>query len=152
MSVVYYYFKLVGYWNELDGVAKHYFCHCGKCECKNLWSNMIKEAEEKKTHQFLTGLNDEKYGTLRGHILAMDPLPDLDRIYNLVRQEEHHKRYMIDRESKSEVAEALAINRKHPSRTGERPLCTHCGKTGHEEFGCYEIIDYPSHLSNRGRG
>ena len=40
----------------------------------------------------------------------MDPLLDLDRIYNLVREEEHHKHYMIDRESKSKVAAALAIN------------------------------------------
>ena len=61
------------------------------------------------------GLDDEKYGTLRGHILAMNPLPDLDPIYNLVRQEEHHERYMIDRESKSKVTAALAINRKHLS-------------------------------------
>ena len=36
------------------------------------------------------GLDDEKYDTLPGHILAMDPLANLDRIYNLVREEEHH--------------------------------------------------------------
>ena len=100
----------------------------------------------------MIGLDDEKYGTLRGHILAMDPLPDLDRIYNLVCQEEHHKRYMIDCESKSKAAITLAINRKHPSRTGEHPVCTHCGKTRHGESGCYEIIGYPSHWSNQGRG
>ena len=64
MSVVDYYSKLVGYWNELNGVAKRYFCNCGKCECKNLWPNIIKEAEEEKTHQFLMGLDHEKYGTL----------------------------------------------------------------------------------------
>ena len=57
MSVIDYYSKLVGYWNELDGVAKRYFCHCGKCECKILWPNIIKEAEEEKTHQFLMGLD-----------------------------------------------------------------------------------------------
>jgi len=72
-------------------VAKRNFCNCGKCECKDLWPNIIKEAEEEKAHQFLMGLDDDKYSTVRGHILAMDPFPDLDRIYNIVSQEEHHK-------------------------------------------------------------
>jgi len=83
----------------------------------------------------------------------MDPLSDLDRIYNLVRLEEHHKRYMIDRESKSEItATTLAVNTNQPSRTGEFPICTHCGKARHEESRSYDIIGYPSHWSNWGRG
>jgi len=77
MSVVDYYSELVGYWNELDGVAKRNFCNCGKCECKDLWPNIIKKAEEEKAHQFLMGLDDDKYSTVRGHILAMDPSPIL---------------------------------------------------------------------------
>jgi len=60
---------------------------------------------------------------------------------------------MINRESKSEIAAAaLAVNTKPPSQTGEHPVCTHCGTAGHEESGCYDIIGYPLHWSNRGRG
>ena len=64
MFVVDYYSKLIGYWNELDSVANRYFFNYGKCKCKNLWPNIIKEAEEDKTHQFLMGLDGEKYDTL----------------------------------------------------------------------------------------
>jgi len=55
------------------------------------------------------GLNDGKYSNLRGKILAMVPLPTLEKIFNIVRQEEHHKNVMNDREEKPESAVAFAV-------------------------------------------
>jgi len=34
MSMVEYYAKLVGFWNELEAKVPQYFYTCGKCECK----------------------------------------------------------------------------------------------------------------------
>jgi len=34
------------------------------------------------------GLNDELYATIRSQILALDPLPPLDKIFNTTQQEE----------------------------------------------------------------
>ena len=52
MSVVDYYSKLVGYWNELDGVAKRYFSNCGKCECKNFGLILSRKPKKRKLINF----------------------------------------------------------------------------------------------------
>jgi len=51
---------------------------------------MVKFMDEDKINQFLMGLNDDIYSTLRSQILALDPLPSLDKIYNIIQQEENH--------------------------------------------------------------
>ena len=45
------------------------------------------------------GLNDDLYSTLRSQILALDPLPSLDKIFNMTQQEENHKRVMMTRDT-----------------------------------------------------
>jgi len=55
--------------------------------------------EEDKAHQFLMGLNDDAYSTIQSQILAMDPLPSLDRIFNITLQEENHKQVVINRDN-----------------------------------------------------
>jgi len=47
--------------------------------------------EEDKSHQFLMGLNDEEFSQIRSQILAQELLPNLDRIFNMVMQEENHQ-------------------------------------------------------------
>ena len=142
MSVVEYYFKLVGLWNELDSIIIHHRCTCGNCKCE-IGQKLVSDAEEEKTHQFLMGLNDEKFGSLRGHILAMDPLPGLERIFNLVRQEESHKLLVRGREDETDAV-AFAVGSKPTGRGVERVSCNHCGKLGHEESQCFELIGYPA--------
>ena len=34
----------------------------------------------------------------------------------------------------------------------DRVSCTHCGKLGHEESNCFEVIGYPGGWGTRGRG
>jgi len=38
---------------------------------------------EEKAYQFLMGLSDETYGQIRSQILALDPLPQLERMFNM---------------------------------------------------------------------
>jgi len=46
--------------------------------------------EEDRTHQFLMGLNDELYFTIRGQILALDPHLPLGKTFNITQQEENY--------------------------------------------------------------
>ena len=98
LEVVEFYSKLIGMWSELENYAKVPQCTCGKCECK-IGSRITKMAQDKKTHQFLMGLNDEAFSTIRSQILALDPLPNLDVIFNMVTQEENHRRIMMERDN-----------------------------------------------------
>jgi len=52
--------------------------------------------EEEKAHQFLMGLNDELYSQIRGQILALEPFPSLDKIINMILQEENHRKIIRD--------------------------------------------------------
>jgi len=66
--------------------------------------------EEDKSHQFLMGLNDEEFSQIRSQIPIQEPLPNLDRIFNMVMQEENHKKLMTQHESKSETMAAFVVN------------------------------------------
>ena len=61
--------------------------------------------DEEKTHQFLVGLNDETFSSVRSQILARDPLLSLDTIFNIIQQEENHKRIMMERDHRAENTE-----------------------------------------------
>ena len=106
--------------------------------------------EEDRAHQFLMGLNDDLYSTLQSQILALDPLPPLDKIFNMTQQEESHKKIMMARDTQSETAMAFAA-REQPGMV-EKQGCKICGRYGHEEAVCYEVIGYPPGWGTRGRG
>jgi len=125
LEVVEFYSKLMGMWNELENYVKIPHCTCGKCEC-NIGSKIAKMADEEKTHQFLMGLNDEAFATMRNQILALDPLPSLDTIFNIIQQEENHKRVMIKRDRRSK--NMLAFVAREHAAVSERPIRKHCGR------------------------
>lgn len=149
MSVVEYYSKLVGLWNELDAITTHHRCTCCNCKCE-IGKKLVRDVEEQKTHQFLMGLNDEKIAIIQRHILAMKPLLEMDYIFDLVRQEESHRLIVKGREDKSQAA-AFALYTKPTGRGGDKVTCNHYGKLGHEEASCFEIIGYPASWGTRGR-
>ena len=72
-KVVEFFSKLVGLQSELENQVRFPHCMCGKCKCK-IGEQLVKTIEEEKAHQFLIGLNDEVYATIRGQILAIEPL------------------------------------------------------------------------------
>ena len=86
--------KLVNLWNELNNLVKVPVCTCSGWKC-GVSSKILVMYEEDKTHQFLMGLNDELYSTLPSQILALNPPPTLDRIFNMTQQEETHKKVII---------------------------------------------------------
>ena len=58
------------------------------------------------------GLNDEIYSNIRGQILAIEPLPSLDEIFNMVHQEENHKYLTMARDNKVDGASVFAVSGK----------------------------------------
>ncbi|GJU37420.1 ribonuclease H-like domain-containing protein [Tanacetum coccineum] len=59
----------------------------GKCVC-NLGAVFEKKQEEEKFHTFLMSLVESVYGTAKSNILAQDPLPNLNKVYSILIQEE----------------------------------------------------------------
>ncbi|KAK8944295.1 hypothetical protein KSP39_PZI008246 [Platanthera zijinensis] len=81
-SVMHYYTKLKGMWDELHSYSTVPSYTCGAVQA------FVKEHEEEKLHQFLMGLDDATFGTKRSQILSMDPLPT--KAYTIVTCEERH--------------------------------------------------------------
>ena len=49
---------------------------------------MEKKQEEERVHQFLMGLYEDGYETVRSNILSIEPLPNLNRVYAMIVQQE----------------------------------------------------------------
>ena len=86
MEVVEFLSKLMSLWNELSNYVRVPECKCGAAD------TILQLAEQDKVHQFLMGLDDEAFSTVRSQILALDKLPTIDKVFNMVQQEEAHKK------------------------------------------------------------
>jgi len=106
--------------------------------------------EEDKAHQFLMGLNDNEFSSVRSQLLAQDSLPPLDKIFNVVIQEENHRKVMVQRDSNVETKAVFAVSVPRTVPNLQRPTCKHCSKTGHEKHNCFKIIGYPAGWVPRG--
>ncbi|XP_021755972.1 uncharacterized protein LOC110721148 [Chenopodium quinoa] len=99
ISISVYYGKLHSVWQELDHHKPLISCSC----CTNCVAGLLEvRREQSKLHDFLMGLYSDFYAPLRSNILSQDPLPSLDRAYQLVVQDERvraatpkqvHRRY-----------------------------------------------------------
>jgi len=142
--VVEFYSKITDLWVELEHLDKTPLCTCSeyKCEAAN---KIIKRHEQVKAHQFLMGLNDDIYSSIRSQILTFDMSPSLDRIFNMVVQEGNHKSLMLGQEDRNESAAVFPVTTgEHTYDTVTKKAgCKHCGKFGHDESSCYELIGYP---------
>jgi len=150
LEVVEFYSKLMGLWSELENQMRFPRCACGKSECK-IGERLMKMVDKEKAHQFLMGLDVANYSSIRGQILAIEPLPSLDTIFNMVHQEETHKHSMMDRDDKSEKATAFDASGKNVVIARDIPTFSHFGKFDHNDTGCFEIVGYPVGWSSRGR-
>jgi len=83
LSVVEFYSKISDLWVELRNHEKVPYCICKGCTCKAA-NRRVQMPEQEKAHQFLMGLNDDAYSSIQSQILTHDPLPSLDRIFNMV--------------------------------------------------------------------
>jgi len=70
----------------------------------------------------------------------------------MVVQEENHKKVMQGREHRHENASAFAVLHlmKGAQYGGERVSYKHCGKLGHEEPNCFQLIGFHPTGAQRG--
>ncbi|VFQ95864.1 unnamed protein product [Cuscuta campestris] len=77
-----------------------------KCELHNLRQKAAAvchaRVEREKTMDFLLGLDDEQYRHAHSQILGTEPIPDLDRAFYLVTQEERHRTIIRSRDDRTD--------------------------------------------------
>ena len=102
MVVVAYYRKLKTLWDELANYDQIPTCRCKRCSC-DITSKLENQREEERIQQFLMGLDEAIYGTVRSNLLATDPLPILNRVYLTMIQEERVRMITRTTEERIEV-------------------------------------------------
>ena len=94
------------------------------------------------------GLDDDLYSNVRSQILTLEPLPSLDKIFSMIQQEEDHKLVMKGRDQRTEAAAGFVVTQV--DRRTNWISCKHCGKLGHEESNCFELVGYSANWGMRG--
>lgn len=114
-----------------------------KCSC-NVLPIIAHRKLEDQVMQFLHGLNDQ-YSNVRSHILLMDPLPPISKVFSYVSQQERQflgANFMINVNVEDKGAMVNVAN--SPS------VCSYCGRIGHTENVCYRKHGFPSNGDNKG--
>lgn len=162
MNVSEYYGKLKGYWDKISNIEGLPFCSCdamSKCTCEML--KKLNEREEKnKVIDFLMGLNGG-YDNQKQNIIAMEPLPTVNKAYQMVLQVEKQKEISGLMESGVEGSALLAGKQQiyYPHQRNTNPInnhqrreskeekskkkCEHCKFTGHSKDECFKFHGYP---------
>ena len=145
MSVMDYFGKLSIRWEELLTYKP-----LPKCTCSAL-QNIVKEHEEERVHQFLMGLDEVRFGNVVTNIISMEPLPDLNSVYQRVVREERRmasarsdaKSEVVGFSAKTEQDLVSGFNAAALTTARSAIVCSHCGRSGHEKKECWQIIDFP---------
>ena len=106
--------------------------------------------------KFLMGLNDS-FSQVRTQVLLMDPIPSFSKVYSLLTQGETQRKTpnaSIVKVDSTILATKLS-NDHHSTNSGgkgkDRPICTHCGKTGHIVDKCYKLHGFPSRFKFKNK-
>lgn len=136
-----YYTKLKTLWDDLDGED------CVKtCQSCNCCKAMATKTEHSKIIKFLAGLN-ESYSNARSQIIMKKNVPNLGEVYNLLDQD--YSQRSITPVQNATAFQMTAPDNAHPlinaayNTQKQRPICSHCGYTGHTVDKCYKIHGYP---------
>ena len=87
-SVAVYYTKLKKLWEDLSDFSEVPECKCATT-CEAMKKILTNEQRQKLMH-FLMHLNDE-YESVRGKILLLDPLPNVNKAYAMIQRVEKQK-------------------------------------------------------------
>jgi hypothetical protein len=156
-----YYTLLQGLWEELLNYSPNPICNCSpSCSCGAM-TKTLEKYEQRCVMQFLMGLN-ESFAPVRGQILLMDPMPPINKVFSLIRQEERQRSIgSLNASLSSPFAESTAllckskgtktVGSKQLFQKKERPQCTHCGLLGHTIDKCYKLHGFPPGYKTRGK-
>ena len=163
MSIAQYFGKLTALWKELNNYEPLITCSC--CVSCTAGEEHAKRRDNTRLHQFLMGLYPDNFSQIRANILSQDPLPSLDRAYQLLVQDERVRLTRSLPEDKPLDAVGFAVRAPPGRAKSKQPIwaagtagvtsdprdkqdksmlfCSHCRKTGHERSGCFELNGYP---------
>ncbi|KAG7539387.1 Reverse transcriptase RNA-dependent DNA polymerase [Arabidopsis suecica] len=116
-----------------------------------------KEREEDKLHQFLMGLDDSVYGTVKSALLSRVPLPSLEEAYNALTQDEESKSLSRLNDERTDGVSFAVQTASRPRNVvdnrelSENRTCSHCGKIGHIAENCFKLVGYPPWLEEKLR-
>ena len=157
LSIEAYYGKLMQLWTAL---AEHRITN--NCGCP-IGVNLEKDREEDQLHEFLKGLDESLYGSVKSNLLSRDPLPSLDVAYSALLQDEdfkHTNRVLDDRADT--MAHAVRTGQSFSSSSSSstyvskeermKLTCTSCGRKGHLATNCFRTLGYPEWWGDRPRG
>lgn len=150
-SVAEYYCKPKSLWDEISSIEGVPECTCGAL--KNCTFNILKKLLDadalNKLMQFLMALNDG-YENMRGNVLAMDPLPPVNRAFHLVQQVEKQKQVTGNIQAEAESS-ALSVGKQTQGNWQKRETkeekmkkkCEHSLMRGHLKDQCFKLVGYP---------
>ncbi|CAH9094695.1 unnamed protein product [Cuscuta epithymum] len=151
MSVDAYYTALMSLYDEFNRLKPLHACTCGRCTC-NVAGKFAADREEERLHQFLIGIDDEVYGTVRSNLLSQTPVPDIDRAHQAFLQEENSRAVARGKQSAAIDVQAFALTKGRQERVDKSKLmCTHCKQKGHEVGACFKLHGYPEWWDERNR-
>jgi len=105
LSIVAFFGKLKLLWDEMMDYDQFSLCRCGGCKCK-IGQKIAKKQKEEQIRRFLMGVDGNLYKTVRSNLLAIKPLPLLNRVYLALVQEELVK---IKTRGKDDHCEFMAL-------------------------------------------
>jgi hypothetical protein len=171
-----YFTQLTTLWEEIQNFRPIRDCTCAiPCTC-GAASDLKKYNEQDKVIKFLKGLN-EQYSHVRSQIMLIDLLPDLDKTFSLVLQQERQTHIplfgdiSVDQQSTINQVRQISSNkgsarggglshsrgRGRGSYNGGRGqnqgitrTCTYCGRHNHTIESCFALHGYPPGYQNKG--
>ncbi|WVZ17643.1 hypothetical protein V8G54_010625 [Vigna mungo] len=140
LSVTEFFTKLRIIWDELDNFRPDPICICKtKCSC-TVSSILSQRKHEDRAMQLLRGLNSQ-FTNIQSHILLLDPLPPISKIFSLVIQQERH--IMTDHVTASMKTVSNSNSPCQPN--GSTTItCTYCNRVGHQETTCFKKHGFPN--------
>lgn len=148
-SVMVYYGRLKKMWDELDVYKPIRTCSCGE-----LAALLQQDQDEDRTHEFLAGLDNSRFGTVRSTITSIEPLPKLSQVYQRIIREERQQMIARNSDAKIDVvgfsAQAGSRVRMWGNNREGQVNCTYCGKPGHDVSECHQVKGYPEWWGVRG--
>ncbi|KAI5393891.1 hypothetical protein KIW84_060842 [Lathyrus oleraceus] len=172
LDVSNYFTHLKVLWDELENYRPIRSCSCAiPCSC-GATASIRRYREQDYVIRFLKGLN-EKFTHSKSQIMTMNPLPEIDKAFSLVIQQEREMNNIISSimpvVGKGEEGVALSAqaspdaqpNKNNQYRgkyqgcggqRGQNRVCTHCGRTNHTIDTCFIKLGYPPGFKHRSKG
>ncbi|XP_050913675.1 uncharacterized protein LOC127128420 [Lathyrus oleraceus] len=170
LDVSNYFTHLKVLWDELETYRPIPSCSCAiPCSC-GASESIRRYRDQDYVIRFLKGLN-EKFTHSKSQIMMMNPLPDIDKTFSLVIQQEremnHANPVVIPSIGNNEESIALSVSHdvqpnkfnsyrgKYQGTTGSRGqnrVCTHCGRNNHTIDTCFIKHGYPPGFKHKSKG